>query len=155
MAEYIEKIKVGTGNAWNIRDAEAHTKINNIWETIYPVGSIYMSVASTSPADLFGGVWERIQDRFLLAAGESYDAGATGGETTHTLTIDEIPTHAHNISASTTGTGSIDPEDEPFKYDGELTSYITTAKQTLQTGGGKAHNNMPPYLAVYVWCRIS
>ena len=62
---------------------------------IYPVGSIYMSVNSTSPATLFGGTWERIKDRFLLAAGDAYAAGGTGGEATHTLTEGEMPAHSH------------------------------------------------------------
>ena len=61
----------------------------------YPVGSIYMSVNSTSPATLFSGSWQRIQDRFLLCAGSTYAAGSTGGEATHKLTIDEMPSHSH------------------------------------------------------------
>ena len=62
---------------------------------IYPVGSIYMSVNSTSPASLFGGTWEQLKDRFLIGAGNSYEVNATGGEATHTLTIDEMPKHSH------------------------------------------------------------
>lgn len=56
----------------------------------WPVGSIYMSVNSTSPATLFGGTWQRIQDRFLIAAGSTYKAGGTGGEATHTLTAASV-----------------------------------------------------------------
>ncbi len=39
---------------------------------IYPIGSIYLSVSSTDPSLLFGGVWEQIKDRFLLGAGDTY-----------------------------------------------------------------------------------
>lgn len=69
--------------------------IKDIINIVYPVGSIYMSVNSTSPASLFGGTWERIKDRFLLAAGDTYSAGSTGGEAQHTLTVDEMPSHYH------------------------------------------------------------
>ena len=62
---------------------------------MYPVGSIYMSVNDTNPHDLFGGTWEQIKDRFLLAAGDTYAAGRTGGEAQHKLTVDEMPSHNH------------------------------------------------------------
>ena len=83
------------------------TQIDNIWEKIYPVGSIYMSVNSTSPASLFGGTWEELKDKFLLGAGDTYSSGATGGEAYHTLTSNELPKHKHNntisVSASQSG----------------------------------------------------
>ena len=116
---------------------------------IYPIGSIYMSVNSTSPAGLFGGTWEQLKDRFLLAAGSTYSAGSTGGEATHALTVDEMPIHSHggvrrnHVGASgtaSTGTSS---------GSGDTTNYTNDA------GGGAAHNNMPPYLAVYMWKRVS
>ena len=83
------------------------TQIDNIWDKIYPVGSIYMSVNDTSPASLFGGTWEELKDKFLLGAGDIYLSGATGGEASHTLTSNEIPKHKHNntinVSASQSG----------------------------------------------------
>lgn len=57
----------------------------------HPVGSIYMSMNATEPSVLFGGTWERIKDRFILAAGDSYETGATGGEAEHKLTLTELP----------------------------------------------------------------
>jgi len=72
-----------------------------IVDLIYPVGSIYMSVNSTSPATLFGGTWERIQDRFLLAAGSSYSAGGTGGSADATL-----PSHTHTFTGSSVTSGT-------------------------------------------------
>ena len=65
--------------------AELGKKVNSddLLDTIYPVGSIYMSVNNTSPASFLGGTWEQIKDRFLLGAG-SKSAGATGGEENHT-----------------------------------------------------------------------
>lgn len=81
---------------------------NGIVDLIYPVGSIYMSVNSTSPATLFGGTWTQLQDRFLIGAGSSYAVNATGGSTTHTLTTAEMPSHTHTFtgSAVTSGTQS-------------------------------------------------
>lgn len=64
---------------------------------VYPVGSIYISVNSTSPASLFGGTWEILNDVFLLAAGSYANAGTFGGEAAHTLTVDEMPAHNHSV----------------------------------------------------------
>lgn len=123
--------------------------INLMWSKIYPIGSIYISAVSTSPSALFGGSWERIKDTFLLAAGDKYSAGAKGGEATHTLTVSEMPSHYHNsqgwarLSGGSNGNQAL------------LADGIDTNLHTLSTGGGQAHNNMPPYLAVYVWKRTA
>jgi hypothetical protein len=118
-------------------------------DLIYPVGSIYMSLNETNPSAFFGGTWEQIQDRFLLAAGSTYAAGDTGGEAEHTLTVSEIPSHNHTVYARSvySGTGSYIAL---CNKDNSSTSYVTSDK-----GGGKAHNNMPPYLAVYMWQRTA
>ncbi len=135
----------------------------------YPVGSIYLSVNDTNPATLFGGTWERIsQGRFLLGAGSnaanntnywgSYPAGSTnfparemGGEATHTLTVDEMPSHTHyerlewsnTAGWGVTGTGP------------NANAVVDQGSVTGSTGGGKPHNNMPPYLVVFMWERVS
>lgn len=120
---------------------------------IYPVGSIYMSVSSTSPATLFGGTWERIKDTFLLSAGNTYSAGATGGEATHKLTVDEMPSHTHAIYYYlSSGSKSFGYS---FQDKGEPSSQTTSSGGIVNTGGSTAHNNMPPYLAVYVWKRTA
>lgn len=125
--------------------------INLMWSKIYPVGSIYISTVSTSPSTLFGGTWEQIKDRFLLAAGTTYTAGTTGGEAEHTLTVDEMPTHNHAVHFCT-GTGAY--ASIPYG-DGENDYWGSSSNTISNTGGGKAHNNMPPYLAVYVWQRTA
>lgn len=89
-----------------LHDSSGETlMLDNVW----PVGSIYMSVNSTNPGTLFGGTWQQIKDRFLLACGSTYANGATGGEATHALTVNEMPTHKHlsgNVNSSVKGTTS-------------------------------------------------
>lgn len=69
--------------------------VNQLIDKIYPVGSIYMSVNATNPATFIGGTWARITDVFLLASGNAYAPGSTGGEAVHTLTTNEMPAHEH------------------------------------------------------------
>lgn len=124
-------------------------------QMVYPVGSIYMSVNSTSPATLFGGTWTRIQDVFLLAAGSSFLPGAIGGEATHTLTVDEMPEHRHHILTNNDDfNNSSGGGNYGTTHDGTTAWYATTW-YTENEGGGLAHNNMPPYLAVFVWKRTA
>lgn len=117
----------------------------------YPVGAIYLSVTDTDPATLFGGTWERIGGRFLLGADDTYTAGSTGGEAEHTLTIDEMPKHNHeidNLNASGNATPYMTVQAQDNKgYGGNV--------QTMFAGGGKPHNNLPPYLTVFMWKRVS
>lgn len=135
---------------FGLRDAD-------IVNLIYPVGSIYMSVGNADPTALFGGTWERLEDRFLLGAGSTYTAGDTGGEATHTLTENEIPSHHHSITANRT---SIEASGYGFVANGPFTDRglilrNTADMATTNTGGGQAHNNMPPYLVVYMWKRTA
>lgn len=120
----------------------------------YPVGSIYMSVNSTSPKTLFGGgTWVQIQGRFLLAASTAYKAGTTGGEAKHMLTEQEMPNHRHLIYAP--NDGGEENAAIGFPEAGSKNTYYAEASKTEAAGGGQAHNNMPPYLAVYVWKRTA
>lgn len=120
--------------------------------SVYPIGSIYLSVNSVNPGELFGGTWERIQDVFLLASGNTYDAGSTGGEREHKLTVNEMPSHRHNIAIAT---GSVSGTEYFHAEQTQGGSYPIYSSPVQPTGGGVAHNNMPPYLAVYVWKRTA
>lgn len=125
-------------------------------KTLWPVGSIYLTVNDKNPSTYFGGTWERIKGRFLLAADDStYKLGDTGGYATHTLTIDEMPSHYHNFAEM----GRVLYWDSGLSSYGGLTGgntvQYTWSTNTKSVGGGKAHNNMPPYLAVYMWKRVS
>lgn len=123
---------------------------------VYPVGSIYLSVNNTDPVDLFGiGTWELITDKFLLGAGNDYNCGATGGEVEHALTINEMPSHSHRfdgVNAGTTVTGEMGNY-PTYIYADAKPNWLGNASHSV--GGGQAHNNMPPYLAVYIWKRIA
>lgn len=124
----------------------------------WPIGSIYMSVSSTSPATLFGGTWERISERFLLGASSSYPAGSTGGESTHKLTQSELPnyslsvTNGSNVIRSKTG-NSTDAYVQTQSGGWGIPNWESKTVTVASGGSGEAHNNMPPYLAVYMWKR--
>lgn len=103
-----------------------------------------------SPAALFGGTWERLKDRFILAAGDIYVAGSTGGEATHTLTIDEMPAHAHYDGSNLNYTFNASEGNQSCQLLGDA----SLGRPTTSAGGSQAHNNMPPYLAMYIWIRV-
>lgn len=77
--------------------------VSSIVDIIYPVGSLYWSKKSTDPATLFGGTWTQIKDKFILAAGDRYAQGATGGSASVTLTTAQLPAHNHSASTNSTG----------------------------------------------------
>ena len=126
-------------------------------QRMYPIGSLYMSVADTDPAELFGGTWERIEDTFLLAAGSAYAAGETGGEATHVLAASELPSHQHsyNMIGVSTQSSRVDTENQLLQVVTDVRLSNGSTSLTGSSGGGLAHNNLPPYLAVYVWKRIA
>lgn len=126
---------------------------NYILDNVYPVGSIYMSVNSTNPKNLFGGTWEQIQGKFLFGMDSSYPAGSTGGEITHALTIDEMPEHNHTIYYPNSGGPYLKANICYPKDSGINMTWCAEMCKTASTGGGAAHNNMPPYLSVYIWKR--
>ena len=120
----------------------------------YPVGSYYISGDTTSPASLFGGTWHRIESRFLWGAPSTSTLGATAGEMTHVLTVDEMPSHTHQLNlTSTAGTSSYSTSYVAYTKTGGTT--YTNANAMVATGGGAAHNNMPPYVTVAIWRRTA
>lgn len=159
------QMKQWNGTEWN--DLYPVTKWENIvnqpvipkpdLREMYPVGSIYMSSSETSPASFVGGVWQRLYGVFLFGGNDSgtYQVGNLGGEDYHTLTVEEMPSHRHE-----------------FQYDGRTfsgfpignaggdvnymlgNSSVANRVTIAETGGGVAHNNMPPYLCVRMWVRV-
>lgn len=152
-------------------------QILDLIDVIYPVGSIYMSVNDVNPATLFGGEWKQIKDTFLLATGDTYANGSTGGSAKVTLTANQsglkahghgmahTHNHHHNLNRnfSTGGGGSVSAyittanrttEPKYTTYDNTASSKSTTDNNTA-SNASEAHENMPPYLAVNVWKRIN
>lgn len=128
----------------------------------YPVGSIYLSVVNTNPSKWFGGTWELISQGRTLVGVDTNDADfntvrKTGGEKTHKLTVNEMPSHNHNLqvvkdlvydSGSTLPKGA-DPQ-------GRNTGWATQENYPIKnTGGDQAHNNLQPYFTCYIWCRTA
>lgn len=124
--------------------------INNdiILNQIYPIGSIYMSINSTNPGQLFGGTWEALKDRFLIGAGNTYIVNATGGATQAYIQQNQLPSRTM-VRQSVSGQ-----------------KYGCTCNQSgsgwmnicLADGGfdsGKPMGIMNPYLAVYMWKRTA
>jgi hypothetical protein len=137
--------------------------IKDVLLLAHPVGSLYFSFNATSPATLFGGVWERIKDKFILAAGDKYPAGSTGGAETVKLESANMPSHTHEIIKNF-GTFPIDTTKQPewaIKLQDGTVSNVKENPATGAvggigyTGGNTPHNNMPPYQACYCWKRTA
>ena len=172
VAKVIDSIQAQTNERQNAPSIHAvREALEDKWETIYPVGSIYMSVNNIDPSVVFGGTWQQIKDKFLLASGDTYENGATGGEATHTLTTNEIPSHNHDYTTPTTVDGHVLTESEipshrhavntftitnsadaPWWYEFNTGDPLTPREyfnaydynnggQTLNTGGGAAHSH--------------
>lgn len=139
--------------------------------SVYQVGDIHITTSTASPASIYGGTWEQLKDRFLLAAGNAYAAGSTGGEATHTLSKAELANHDHTLRQEypASGTATFTQWQTYFKlYSQNSPALIEPWEADFSTKGfnyssggirgtevGQPHNNMPPYLTVYMWRRIA
>lgn len=138
--------------------------VTDLLDVIYPVGHIYMSITNSHPNI---GTWVQIKDTFLLACGDTYNSDgdvdtAQHGEATHTLTESEMPSHSHRLNGweviisqnGNTGNAGLSSGTlvHPEREDNQ-------ARYTQNTGGSNGttqpHNNMPPYMAVYVYKRTA
>ena len=126
-------------------------------QAVYPVGSIYINAAvSTNPATLLGfGTWAAFGAGRVMVGIDSgqteFDTlEETGGAKTHTLTVGEIPSHTH--TSSLRGNGEDELQSIPSASDNTDPSLTMT---TDATGGGGAHNNLQPYIVVYMWKRTA
>ena len=136
--------------------------VDGIVDTIYPVGSIYLSVVDTNPSTLFGGTWVQIsQGRCLVGVGSGTDSrsetktftnGETGGEYKHQLTVGELAKHDHNLflyrgTQSDRGANTIRGIDHDSDWE--------NSELVRNAGNDEAHNNIQPYFAVYMWKRTA
>lgn len=150
-------------------DLKEYIDKEQLFKLVYPIGSIYLSATAVNPADLFGiGKWEQIKDTFLLAAGSTYDAGDTGGAATVKLSKANLPavsgtiamhsqgvaTNIHDVTGCFSSGGT---NRNKYRAGGtEVSGAPSIGRIDFSNGGsGTAHNNMPPYLVVYVWKRTA
>ena len=121
---------------------------------IYPVGAIFVSTSAVSPAAVFGGTWKLLNDVFLLAGSKkSFPYGSKGGTKEVTLTASQMPMHAHQFSRAPIVSVELTAGGNYYAEQSTAVGKLV-AQNTETAGGGKAHTNMPPYLAVYAWERI-
>lgn len=168
---------------WAIKEFsnDINSILKGLIDVIHPVGSYYITENSANPSALFGGKWEQIKDRFILAAGDTYDKGSSGGEAAHKLTVSEMPGHSHTVSNKTlTGkvwnyavqsksvnvscsgicsegagfTEGVGYAAGTFTGSDGFTINATHNHSISAEGGNYAHNNMPPYITAYIWKRI-
>ena len=119
----------------------------------YPVTSIFITYSHDSPASIFGGTWTRIENRFLWGCDGNGGIGDTGGEYSHTLTIDEMPSHNHYGFATDVNTTIHDTNTDRYPYGTWTNDYNSV--YTGSTGGNQPHNNLPPYIMVSIWRRTA
>ena len=130
------------------------SQMESILDSFYPVGSIYFSVKNTNPSKYFGGKWVSWGSGRVPVGVSSSDSNfntveKTGGESRHTLTVSEIPSHNHNLNIYTEMAS-----DAPLKYI-PTTGNCKTQSKTTSTGGGQSHNNLQPYITCYMWKRTA
>lgn len=121
----------------------------SIIDCILPVGMIIQLYSHADPNDMYPGTtWVRLENTFLWGCDETGSIGTTGGEKTHTLTTAEMPEHSHGSVYSQHASGT---KDKAWY----TTSGSSVAYGAVATGGGAAHNNMPPYTQVSIWRRTA
>lgn len=157
---------------------------DDLFNLIYPIGSVYISVNNVSPATLFGGTWEQIQDKFIMCAGLTYEAGTSGGSITSgepsnnisggtAITIAQMPSHRHDevlLNGDTNwylGGGNWHknaPSRHPIFSSAMnatttsfqlATSYTGSGAEHTHTLSSHTHDTTPPYIALYVWKRTA
>lgn len=140
---------ITNSNITDKKPASPNVYSASILDLIYPIGAIAIGAKPSI------GKWERIQGRFLWASNTAHPAGSTGGEETHKLTVNEMPSHTHTTNRDmNTWDGSKVGYD--FNYGQGTGAPIAAGSNILNnTGGNQAHNNMPPYLSVDMWRRTA
>ena len=132
--------------------------LSDVIDAIYPIGALYFSVFSTNPGTLFGvGTWSAFGAGrvpvFLDSGDASFDTvEETGGAKTHTLTVNEMPSHNHPEYGPTSANGGTSKIAQDTNSSG---SVIDGTLNTGFIGGGAAHNNLQPYIVIYGWKRTA
>ena len=140
-AERLNNMEEGIFNAHELLENRSHIGqyiFSSTLDTMEKVIAIYG-----------GKTWERVYGRFLFGADDSHQVGDIGGEETHALTVDEMPSHSHGIPHGYSGAT---PAELNISYSDNMKT--GTHQPTTSAGGNQPHNNMPPYEVVYIWKRV-
>lgn len=136
--------------------------ISILFLLMHPKGALFGSNDPTSPAELYGGTWERIEGKFIMGASDSYPAGSTGGEAEHTLTRSELPRIREQLTGLTAYSANVVGTDKVLSLVEENTrsnvqpgNSVKYASLTMSLGDSQPHNNIPPYYSVYIWRRVA
>lgn len=159
ISELVEKTTANSSDVIPIVDTGTKKmKLSTLLSLVFPIGSTYVTQTNTNPSTILGfGTWERLKGKVCLGLDEDDNdlktIGNTGGEKTHKLTINEMPSHNHLTRAAAVGSASSFGDG----FVGLTNSYSQDSNfSTGNSGGGQAHNNMPPYEVVgYMWIRKS
>ena len=127
----------------------------------FPVG--YGGFFQTDPNSIYADTtWEQKKDVFILASGDTYGAGSSGGEAQHKLSQDEMPTHRHSSDSFMNGYAEAATGTDNFitwvnKGNADTNAPVGPGGfvNTTYEGGSKPHNNMPPYFAMPFWIRTA
>ena len=159
-----EILEFDTINEWEEKGEYGNLKQNGKYVypyPYYPVGAIVLFGNNTNPNDIYIGKWEQLKDVFVLACGDKYKCGDTGGEEKVTLTIDTMPSHQHKAEEDKThgegavyGKSSQGADTECWGTSRGSYKYLKEIN-TSSVGGNQPHNNMPPYVAKYCWERVA
>lgn len=129
----------------------------SILDCFMPVGYVLILYSHADPNELYpGSTWVRIENAFLWGCDENGDIGTTGGSKTHTLTVNELPSHSHilRVAHENTGDTTLTTSTTMYRNTNGKTQYYGSL-QTEGAGSGAAHNNMPPYVQVSIWRRTA
>lgn len=156
IADYLkDRVETLTGKTLSTGSTiDENVTVTEVLRKVYPVGSIYISTTSTNPNTVFGfGTWAAFGAGKTLVGLDSGDGDfdtseETGGAKTHTLTVDEMPSHQHTQALG--GSLSTSPNAPGGYVIGSENSSLVNA-----TGGGSAHNNLPPYIVTYFFKRTA
>ncbi len=140
----------------DLQDRPTIPTIANILNNVYPVGSIYISVSNANPGLTFGGAWVAFGSGKTLVGVDTSDADfntvqKTGGEKKHTLTVDEMPSHNHDLIKPRWNTAIGANAVYGSNGSGSGEEYDDRGLQ----GGDQPHNNLQPYITVYFWQRTA
>ena len=133
-------------------------------ETFYPVGSIYMSAAMSTVEEVqvaIGGTWEAWGTGRVPVGVDPEDTDfdtveETGGEKTHTLTVNEMPAHTHPANSQWVGHADSGTWLGIGSGSGFQTgTYERSGYTTQSAGGGGSHNNLQPYITCYMFKRVA